>query len=283
MLSSNSVLDALSGVHAAHEWGSAPDGVPPTLRGKPFWVDLEQVTTRCAFSYVDDGWHPHWAALAEYQRDNDIDHSGSTLARFFASFVPTTLHEALFSPASTPIAPFDRLPPLPLDFCKRIWELDKDRVDSLLATAPENLTPRGNPHYGPVSADWVRREFGRIVRIYESVRSTGYRPEHVEDGYVHGYFLVRGSRYRFVVLEGNHRLAALKVLGERRVAATLWPSLPLVRYEHLDEVVKQRGLVFSADAARSVFLQLFEETGRRKARDLGMEVLPGAESMVAER
>ena len=44
-------------------------------------------------------------------------------------------------------------------------------------------------------------------------KEQGYQPELFFDGYISGHFLIKGDDYRFIVTEGQHRVACLATLG----------------------------------------------------------------------
>lgn len=240
-----------------------------TTRGGPlaFEVALDRVTTPCGFSYHPDGWHPYRDTLAELLAEPDLPYERTTLARFYEAFQPETVQEALLEDVDEPVDPVARWPAV-LPLFKHLWSLTPRYVDAVLAD-PDPV--RGaRQQFGPHSAEFGRRQADRLVRAHESL-TRGYRPHEYSDGYLRGYFLVRGDDYRFVAFHGNHRLAAFERLGIDRPLATFKRGhSPVVDADRLGRWVEGRYGVFTREAAELIFDRLFTETGREKADRLGL-------------
>ena len=73
-----------------------------------------------------------------------------------------------------------------------------------------NAKPQINVHGGIVDASFIKMRFLKIRNTINNIIEFGYIP--TKKDIVKGYFLVKGSEYRFIVLQGWHRLAVLKAL-----------------------------------------------------------------------
>lgn len=125
-------------------------------------------------------------------------------------------------------------------------------------------TAHGNPdiicHFSPqgVLASHINREFGWLERAFAAIKG-GYKPE--QWGYVRLMRLkgLKGSRY--LVLDGNHRIAAMHALGVGQVladvqtpllgsihASRIWPGVLCGAYLHGDAI--------------SIFSRYFNETNQ---------------------
>lgn len=237
------------------------------LRATSFEVDLDRVTTPCGFSYAPDGWHPYRETLDQLLEDPDVPYEATALCRFYDRFQPTTVQEALLEDADEPLEPISNWPPR-LALFKHLWSLTPRDVSTILASPHLHKGPR--QQFGPQDAEFGRVQVRRMWDAYRSVRDHGYQPEAYRDGYLTGYFLVRDGDYRFVVFYGNHRLAAFRALGvQRLVARAHQGDPPAIHWEDLEAATDNYG-VFPASVARRLFTKLFEETGRPKARTLGL-------------
>ena len=111
-------------------------------------------------------------------------------------------------------------------------------------------TPEGNPdivcHYSPsgMLASHLNREFFWLHRAKNSIIS-GYQPETF--GYVRVIQLTMKGIFRYIVVDGNHRIASLHALGHQNVeveiitprlgslsCARLWPGVVLGLYSLRD-------------------------------------------------
>jgi hypothetical protein len=259
------------GQHRLHPVGSLPTPYADAHRSHPtpFELDLTGVTTPCGFSYDETGWHPYVAALEEHLAAPDLPYERTILARYYARFRPTNVQEVLLEDAKAPLAPLDRWPPVPKLY-KQLWTLNPRRLERILRDSG-GWARDIKQHIGPQSAAQAGAHLSRIVTVYDSVRRDGYRPDAYRDGIVTGYFLEADGDYRFMVVLGNHRLAAFRAAGVRRVLARFHPGHPpVINASRIDEWCRRSGSVLSPEVARAVFEKLFAETGTTKARTLGI-------------
>lgn len=233
-----------------------------------FEVDLERITTPCAFSYHPQGWHPYRATLAELIREPGLAYGQTSLHRFYDLFRPVTVQEAILEDEPRELDPVGRWPAV-LPLFKHLWALTPARVRQILA-APER-EKGARQQFGPHPREFGQYQLERAWQAYESVRTRGYHPEQFPDGYLTGYFLVRGGDYRFVVFHGNHRLAAFEALGVRRLVARPHRGHPpVIDADDLEPWIDGRYGVFPPEVARRLFDKLFDERGDGKARNLGL-------------
>ena len=85
--------------------------------------------------------------------------------------------------------------------------------------------------------------------------------------------MMADDEYRFVVGTGNHRLAVLRVLGPARIPAALLDSHPaVIDRARIDSWSTDHGGPFAPGTAEVLFEKLMSESGRAKARHLGLVV-----------
>jgi hypothetical protein len=266
------VLRGSGGLSSLHSYGVERMRVPvpttPSVLGPTtFEVDLARVTTPCGFSYHPDGWHPYRATLEEVLAEPDVPYTRTALAHYYDVYQPSTVQEAILEHVSEPLAPIGQWPAL-LALFKHLWSLTPRYVATILKN-PENAKG-GRQQFGPQPVEFGRSQVERVYRSYESL-AKGYQPEAFPDGYLTGYFLVRDGDYRFVVFNGNHRLAAFEKLGIDRPLATVASGHPpVVDANRLDRWTHGRYGVYPRAVAELLFDKLFTETGREKAQRLGL-------------
>ena len=232
-----------------------------------FEVDLDRVTTPCGFSYHPDGWHPYRDTLAELLAEPDLPYERTTLARFYDTFQPTSVQQALLEDVEEPLAPICDWPAL-LPLFKHLWSLTPRHLQRILRD--QRQVKGARQQFGPQPPEFGRYQVERLVRSHDSI-ARGYDPEAYPDGFLTGYFLMRGDDYRFMVFHGNHRLAAFERLGiERPLALVHRGPPPVVRAERLERWISGRYGIFPAEVAQRLFDKLFTETGRPKAERLGL-------------
>jgi hypothetical protein len=255
--------------------------LPPQLRdplARPdrntFVVELDRMTTDCGFSFAPDGWHPFVVTLREHAERAMSDYAGSTLHRVHTTFQPRTVQELLLEDVVKPLEPLHRWPVIRRLF-RRVWAVTPWlAARELRAAQSPTMKQREWLYYGPSREEFLRSELGRLIGVYESIRRLGYQQDLAAESQINGYFLCRGDDYRFVVLNGNHRVAALRVLGGDTVPVTIRDGHPtVVHFDSLRQWSQDCGGVYPMDVARRLFDRMFDESGRGKAERLGL--LPG--------
>ena len=126
--------------------------------------------------------------------------------------------------------------------------------------------------YGPVSPEVIAREYQRIATQLGSMRRTGYRPRRHPNGFISGYWLVKadGSR-RFILVDGNHKLAVLAHLGYESVVATYrGPDLKFVCESDVESWLFVRSGDCSVEDALVYFNAYFQLNGMERAESLSL-------------
>jgi hypothetical protein len=106
------------------------------------------------------------------------------------------------------------------------------------------------------------------------MKEQGYRPWQFGHTFIGGTFLISedGER-RFVVLQGNHRLAALAHLGMDRIAVRgVRGYLSEIRERDVERWPLVRAGACSPPAARAIFRLFFEQVGWHLADSLQARV-----------
>jgi hypothetical protein len=249
---------------ASLPWGDVDPYITPVR------VPLERIVSRVGFSHARDGWHPFVEAIREYEADRALRFEDSTLARLYERYRPANVHEVLLDHLATPLEPFCDWPPV-VNLVRWVWAHNRHSVARILRESDAAGPDRAWTHYGPHTREYGERELARIVSTYESIRGGGFDAAAYEARRMDGYFLTRGEEYRFVLLHGNHRVAALNVLGYEHVDVHARRFHPAV----VDEGELQRwtvagGGLYSGELVTNLFDMLFTETGRKKARRHGL-------------
>jgi hypothetical protein len=235
---------------------------------RPFTVPLERCTTPYGFSYSSDGWHPLVAALSN--AGGTRKEMRGFLREFYGGFSPRTLLD-LFAPGEPlgvpQLARWPASPPL----VRRLWAANPWWLRRhLYATPAPPLRDHASVYMGPKSPTWLDAETDRLLEVFESIGNRGYRPA----GHGHriaGFFLVNGDSYRFVLLSGNHRVAALRALGHDHCVATFYPGWPYaVHHDGIDRWTVHRGGIYEPETARWLFARLHGRGGSAVGQRLGL-------------
>lgn len=208
---------------------------------------MSEATTIFGCSFGPGGWHHIRTTLQEYDAKPGIAFRETTLYRYLKSFQPMSICD-LIEPS-----PFQCRLPL---FVYPWGTFRRDGIE-------QSKSPWGSRFCGPSSDEFIAQEFERIVCLYQALRQSGYKPWSYGNGFIQGVFLysLNGER-RFIVLQGNHRLAILAHLGAQRVWVRSCPGNVIsVREADLDRWPLVIDGSCDRETARKIFALYFEETG----------------------
>lgn len=207
-----------------------------------------------SFSYADDGWNPYSSILAQYEQNPDLTYEESIYKTYLEKCQLSTTQQLVF------VDDQPNLPPMDRGWIPYPWFPGTKPMDM-----KNHFGPRAPFSPGP-------REFVRMIRIYLKLKREGYRPESYPDGYIRGYFLRGNSDYRFHILGGNHRMAALGFLGYRFIDVKVQPvgGKGIVDLCKVNEWPNVRNGLYNRALAIRVFQTVFAKTGRERAESLGI-------------
>jgi len=206
----------------------------------------EDATTIFGCSFGDGGWHHIRRTLFEFDSDPSIALAESSLHRYLERFCPSSI---------SPLAGVSGEEPLPLFVYP--WGTFNDGG---IVSAKD---PRSSRFCGPSTAAFIDEEFQRTIRLYAEMRAQGYLPTRFPNSHIGGTWLeAADGRRRFVVMQGNHRMAILAHLGIPKIEVRTIPQA-LICVKETD--IARWPLVAagrcSVDHARRVFDMFFSESG----------------------
>jgi hypothetical protein len=209
-------------------------------------VAPESCSSLFAASFGSSGWHHIRCTLEEFDRSPEVGYRDTTLYRYLMRFCPTSISDFA--------RPGDGQK-LPLF----VYPWGTFRVGEETTTKD----PWRSRFCGPSTDDFVREEFDRTIALYRRMREEGYQPRRFPHSFIGGTWLERGDgRRRFVVLQGNHRMAILAHLGYSAIAVRpLRGWLARVREEDVKSWPSVRSGACSVDHALGIFSLFFDQTG----------------------
>lgn len=231
-----------------------------------FFVSPDIIMNERCFGYSKHGWHPFTALLKQYQENRALQYEGSIVQKFYDNFTPSNLGQAILHNNSTSYvelskySALDKLMP---------WSLLPRIYDGECGLDPKH----GCQSQGPVSAKKGKMEFSRVIRTFNSIESKGFQYQSYNqiNEHLRGYFLKKGDEWRFIIISGNHRVAALVELGFTEIPVTFQPTFPRV-IDFKDRLTWPQVLngTLSLKAAEDVFGAFFDGFGEVKAKHLGL-------------
>jgi hypothetical protein len=214
-------------------------------------VSIDECRSLFAASFGSDGWHHIRATLKEFDANPKIAYRDTSLYAFLTGFCPASISD---------FAGIVDDAPLPLF----VYPWGTFRKGETAATKD----PWRSRFCGPSTDQFIAQEFERIIDMYGQLKSIGYRPYRYPHSFIGGTWLeaMDGSR-RFIVLQGNHRLAILAHLGIQHIAVRpLRGWLSVVREADIGDWLLVRSGQCSLAHARSIFALFFHSDGSHLRR-----------------
>lgn len=230
-------------------------------------IEIDWINSRTAFSFSEDGWHPFSETLEQYRANRHLKYEHSALYQFYQTFKPNNVQDVIVGNESGRLSPIADWPPT-RELYTNVWILDSRSVSHALQNSAKRKA-RQDIFIGPLSHQAGLEEFERLCRVFDGIETYGYQ-ESRADSPIEGYFLADGDEIRFIVLSGNHRVAALRALGHTKVTVQLRNRQPPVLHSHrLDRWMTDRGGLYPTNTAAMLFAALWYGRRRTQAESLG--------------
>ncbi|MAM71947.1 MAG: hypothetical protein CMP91_12475 [Gammaproteobacteria bacterium] len=216
----------------------------------------EEVSTIFGASFGERGWHHIKITLQEYDSIGILYPEESTLWLYLKKFIPTSI-SVLAGVNDVDTFPVFTYP----------WALfEKNGM-------PVTKCPEKSRFCGPSSDQFIKDEFIRIINLYQRIKQYGYRPNLYPNSYISGIWLLAndGSK-RFIVTQGNHRMAVLSHMGINKLPVRVKPGKSSMVYEKdIPKLPKVKSGLCSQEHAQKIFDYFFENDGHNLARMIGAE------------
>lgn len=229
-------------------------------------VSLEDVRTHWSLGLTLDERHPFVATIDAYRMHESLQLQESPLWGFFKSHQPRSAAELLG--VDQPLPKLRALAALEvgLPWWPASGHLSPSRLKraQIEASRREHRQHGGAPSeqelgisfFGPTSREKIESEFCRLIRLFESIRQSGYveAPQR-SDGIPIADVLVTGDSEVYVLYSGHHRTAVLYTLGMKDVLIRVGSGLGL-SLVHREDVVSWPGVrtkLFTATQALQIF------------------------------
>lgn len=259
------------------------------MRGLRFVLDLPLAWCRghraAAFACEAGAMHPYLETARALLEDEGLGWTDSPLFRYYLHFRPRNAaehlgleaaHPALEAPPEAAFFPWET-PPSPEALAKRRAALEAENRSHGLALDAGH----GFHHFGPVSEKKGRLELIRLARILAAIRDEGFRLLPGPSGLCTARILCRGEDWRALVVNGQHRVAALAALGHR--TAPIFPLPEVIRREEALSWAGVRAGAFTLAQAHAVFDRLFAARQPPALAPAYFGTAAGAESRAAAR
>jgi hypothetical protein len=210
-------------------------------------ISMSEATNIFACSFDSNGWHHIVRTLIEYNNNPDIPLSETTLYKYLKNYCPGNISDLAGCKRDSSNIPLFYYP----------WGM------SFRQSGIVEKNVWQSRFCGPSSDVFIEEEFKRIIALYMNMKKTGYKPWRTNNGFIGGSFLLKNNgQKRFVVLQGNHRMAVLSFLDKKRLSVrTIKGYLPVVKESEVKEWPFVKNGLFTEDEALKIFNLFFIEKG----------------------
>lgn len=197
-------------------------------------------------SFGDEGWHHLRQTLKEYDENPKREIKETAMWKFLKNFCPSGISKCVNLEYENPLPLFV----YPWIDLSNLGEKPKD--------------PKSSRFCGPSSDEFVKNEYHRTISLYKEIKSHGYKPYEYPNSLIGGTFLIsRGGEKRFIVMQGNHRMAVMAHLGYSEILVRAnTGTIPFVDERKIKTWPNVRNGRCSVEHAREVFNYFFQENGR---------------------
>ncbi len=190
-------------------------------------------------------WHHLVETFREIEKQNELNYKNTSLYKFLKNFRPKSICDLVTCSDGTKL-PLFQYP----------W--------GSFNTFDGKKDPLKSRFCGPSEDSFIEEEFHRSIRLFKDLKKSGYRPLSPNNDYVSGSILekLNGEKI-FVVLQGNHRLAALAALGITEVEIRLYPSIvkPFIREKDVLSWNRVKSGDCSVEDSLRIFNWFFDQSG----------------------
>ncbi|WP_148862590.1 ParB N-terminal domain-containing protein [Marinobacter fonticola] len=231
---------------------------------------LEKCVTPTGFSFSEDRFHPFVTALEEINNHPQTpSYLGSFLERYYQAWTPENGRGVYpgFNHAPDGLRAVSAITihsPW-MDATPEHRQILMERTiayENATANHPELPFSAGYGLHGPVTPEKGQLEFERLLKVNRAIKEKGYdRTISKED--ITAIAIERTGEYRFCIMHGQHRMAALAALKYRQVPVNITKLLHYNEIEHWPQVY--RG-VWSTSQARAYIDHLFDFESEKWAK-----------------
>lgn len=221
-------------------------------------VEMGRCVNPLGFSFGKDGWHFIVEYLREVESNPSIHFKDSILYQYHKFYQPISMSELVRS-AGMEVS-FDP------GFFRYPWGNFRKDFNYELPAKDKRLSR----FCGPSDDDLIQSEATNITKLRDAIKVVGYNPWKSPNSFIGGSFLKRrNGEYRFVVLQGNHRVSVMSYLGIKTFIARDLPG----HYSHIsegniDEWYYVRNGMCSREDAKKYFDAFFILNGIERAQRL---------------
>ena len=218
------------------------------------------------FPCTPDSSSPFIKCLRDYSSGKCKEYSGSALESFYSNYQPESAAEYMGFDSLENAALFDE-PPAGASLLWTCGDPRKTANKRIRIQGGENKRlglrggySEGDKNFGPVSYEKGKLEFDRLIDIYKSIKKLGFRAELGDNIKAVCVYSDICSDYKFKIMRGQHRVAALAFLEYESLVVEIKPQGlgGIVFRSHANKwPLVKNGLLTQAEATEA-FDRMFE-------------------------
>jgi hypothetical protein len=218
----------------------------------------------CAFRYGCGDYNPYETYATALARGDPVGPARARFVEFLRHYRPAHFGEALGVQTQRMY---------PLWFYP--WSRRAGPVDAGWLDGPDDC-PDILTHFSQrgVARRRIDQEFAWLERALASIREYGFQPQRFRSRIIARRLMRQDGCSAWLLLDGNHRVAALSALGHTHVTLKHLPGAT-VREARLARWQQVRRAAYEAADAKTIFQAYFNGNQRPRTTDLAAPILEG--------
>lgn len=206
-------------------------------------IDIENMSTIFGCSLSDNGWHHIVKTLEEYDKNPYIKVEETTMWLYLKNFTPYNINSCIKKKLNNKLKLF-----------QYPW--------GWINTNAINKDPYESRFCGPSNEEFIQKEFYNTIKLYDIIKKQGYKPLTFPNNFVSGTLLIKKNREKkFIVLQGNHRVAILAHLGLKKIDVRTLKGVRKVNEKDLKKWPNVINGLCSEKEAKEIFDYFFYNKG----------------------
>jgi len=233
-----------------------------------FYLPVAKIVSQSGFGYGKNDWHPYVATIKEYISNSELAYEDSVLHEFYEAYSlkaleVTTGLELSKKLSLSYIAFYTALFRHP-DYFSYYLKLS----DQEFKKAYRNQYIKYNPQSG-------KKNYTTLLNLYKNIKKNGFDinlvdSNQLKDMFISGLIIKYNDDYRFLIYNGNHRVAVLSALSFNQVPVVLDNTKQVFDVDNIENWQIVKSGVCKQEDALYLIKRLFSIDGRDRAKMLGI-------------
>lgn len=212
-----------------------------------FMINGKDTVDFFAYSFYERYTHPYTKLIKQYKKDSNLKYNNSVLYQYYNKFIPKSTCDIFKINSEINFNDYLEEHLLPWD------------------SEPKKTYNNRSLYCGPSNDKNGKYEFQRIIDVYNSIKEKSYIVKKstnlFDSNHIQGYFLQNNDQYRFIVLNGKHRIASLINLEYKEIPVTFRLDKPrVINLFDIENWPQVKNNTYTKEDAKKIFFYFFDNS-----------------------